>query len=156
MRLTRPLLTALAFTLASVAGHVHAQSLQELYEAARAYDATFLAARSQAQAAEFRAEQANALKRPSAALSANATASLLDTPVLPRGDSNTGGLELSASYPLFNKANQASFDQAAKALMVAKADLETAEQDLIVRSPGRPWRPSGPWRPGRNWPGSPC
>jgi outer membrane protein len=133
MRLTRPLLTALAFTLASAAGHVHAQSLQELYEAARAYDATFLAARSQAQAAEFRAEQAKALKRPSAALSANVTASQLKTPVLSEGDSNTGGLELNGSYPLFNKANQASFDQAAKARLVAQTDLETAEQDLIVR-----------------------
>ena len=46
-RLLRPLLLAL-----SLCGAAQAQSLTELYEAARAYDATYLAARAQAEAAE--------------------------------------------------------------------------------------------------------
>ena len=136
MRPTRPLLSALSLVLALAAGHVHAQSLQELYEAARAYDATYLAARALAQSAEYRAAQARALKLPSAALAGNANATQLDTPFLAgreQGDSNTVAVELRGSYPLFNRANSATYDQAAKSLLVSKADLETAEQDLIVR-----------------------
>jgi outer membrane protein len=43
---------------------LQAQNLQELYEAARAYDATYLAARSLAESAEFKAAQADALACP--------------------------------------------------------------------------------------------
>jgi len=136
MRPTRPLLSALSLVLGLAAGHAHAQSLQELYEAARAYDATYLAARALAQSAEYRAAQARALKLPSAALAGNANSTQLDTPFLAgrdQGDSNTVAVELRGSYPLFNRANSATYDQAAKSLLVSKADLETAEQDLIVR-----------------------
>ena len=69
MRSTRLSLLALAAVLPSgAAPRACAQSLRELYEAARAYDATYLAARAQAQSAEFRAAQAEALARPSPAL----------------------------------------------------------------------------------------
>ena len=51
-------LVALAFALP---GLVSAQNLLELYNAARAYDATYLAARALAESAEFRAAQALSL-----------------------------------------------------------------------------------------------
>ena len=131
MRLTRPLLSALVLVLAA-AGSARAQSLQELYEAARAFDASYLSARSLAESAEYRAAQADALKRPSLGLSASATTSALELPRT-QGSSNslTGSLRL--QYPLFNRANDATYEQAAKALLVAQTDLETAEQDLILR-----------------------
>jgi outer membrane protein len=109
------------------------QSLRELYEAARAYDATFLAAQAQAQASEFRAAQADALRKPSAALQAAATTSNTDPANLPAGDSNTISASLSGRYPLFNRANDASLAQARASLVAAQAELDAAEQNLIVR-----------------------
>ena len=110
-----------------------AQSLQEMYEAARAYDAAYLAARAQAASAEFRVAQSEALLRPSAALTAGATAQQQDLPRVGSGDTNTLQSAVQGRLPLFNKANEATVAQARKSLGVAKADLETAEQDLIVR-----------------------
>jgi outer membrane protein len=132
MRTTRPLLSALALALSLAAGHVHAQSLRELYEAARAYDASFLSARALAQAAEFKAAQADALNRPSAQLSSNLTSNQFDLPTVD-GASHTLNATASARYTLYNEANKATVSQARKALLVAQNDLETAEQDLIVR-----------------------
>ena len=128
------LAAAIAVALPGVAG---AQSLKELYEAARAYDATFLAARSLAQSAEYRAEQAKALRRPSVALSGNARRDEIDPPV---GDgtvsSNTWRGDLTGRLPLYNATSDATIAQALKNFDVAQADLETAEQDLIVRVSG--------------------
>ena len=109
------------------------QSLRDLYEAARAYDASYLAARATAQSAEYRVAQSEALLKPSAALTGSATASQLDLPIVGTGDSNTVQGALSGRYPLFNRANQATVAQARKSLDVARADLDAAEQDLIVR-----------------------
>jgi hypothetical protein len=49
-----------------------AQNLLELYDLAHGYDATYLAARAQAESAPYRVEQARALMRPSATLSSSA------------------------------------------------------------------------------------
>lgn len=129
-------LTALATAAVLALGFApsaFSQSLRSLYEAARAYDATYLAARAQAQSAEFRAAQADALNRPSAALQANATTSNIDPANLPAGDANTVNAQLSGRYPLFNRANDATVSQARASLQAAQAELEAAEQDLIVR-----------------------
>ncbi len=130
--LRRPLLAALTLAIAALAPAVQAQSLQELYEAARAYDATYLSARSLSQSAEFKAAQAEALRRPTASMTANVTGTQLDLPRV-NGSNNTVGANVGARYPLFNKANEASYSQAQKALQLAQADLMTAEQDLILR-----------------------
>lgn len=110
-----------------------AQSLRDLYEAARAFDATYLAARATAQSAEYRVAQSEALLKPSAALTGSATAMQLDLPIVGTGDSNTVQGALSGRYPLFNRASQATVAQARKSMDVARADLDAAEQDLIVR-----------------------
>ena len=130
-RLSQALLAA-GFVLALPLG-AQAQSLKELYEAARAYDATYLAAKSLAESAQFRAEQSEALGRPSAALRANASTSQIDPPTIPSGSSNSAGVSLNGSYSLFNRANAATIEHARKSLLTAQADLDTAEQDLIVR-----------------------
>ena len=140
MRLKRtrvPMATTMlaAFTLAGAALPMaaSAQNLQALYDAARAFDATYLAARHQADSAQFKAEQGEALNRPSAALTGSATRTQIDAPKIPTGSSNSAGLTLSGRYPLFNRANTATVAQARKSLLVAQADLDAAEQDLIVR-----------------------
>ncbi len=126
------LIAGLAMTLSSPAW---SQSLKELYEAARAYDATYLAAKAQADSAEYRVAQSEALLKPSAALASTATLARLDLPI-PRGgegSSNSAGATVSGRYPLINQANQATIAQSRKSMDLSKADLETAEQDLIVR-----------------------
>ncbi len=128
----RHLLSVLTLAIASWGTTAHAQSLQELYDAARSYDASYLASRALAQSAEFKAAQADALGLPSASLAANATGNRYELPKV-NGDSNTVGAAVNARYPLFNKANDATRAQAQKSLQAAQADLVTAEQDLILR-----------------------
>lgn len=120
----------LAFALTPAA---QAQSLKELYEAARAYDATYLSARALAESAQHRVAQSEALARPSAALTAGATTSAVNPSFGPSGDSNAVQGTLSARLPLINQANDATIAQARRSLDVAQADLDAAEQDLIVR-----------------------
>jgi len=131
----RPVAAALVLALGALLGAsgAHAQSLQELYEAARAFDATYLAAKAQAQSAEYRAAQADALSRPSLAATASATTANLNPPIGPSGDSNTLNASLQGRMPLINRANSASQAQAQRSLELSKAELEAAEQDLIVR-----------------------
>ncbi len=110
-----------------------AQGLQDLYEAARAYDATYLAAKAQAQSAEYRAAQADALSKPSLSATASATSTTISPPIGATGDSNTINGSLQGRLPLYNRANSASQAQAKRSLELSKAELEAAEQDLIVR-----------------------
>ena len=58
-RLRQVMLAAL--TLAAASG-AWAQSLQEVYEAARAYDAAYLGARATADSAQYRKAQSDALR----------------------------------------------------------------------------------------------
>lgn len=129
-----PAALAIALGLAFTAG-ARAQSLQELYEAARGYDATYQAARALLDSAQYRVEQAKALNRPSVGLQVAATRSGSDTPYSSTlsADTNTVSAGISASQSLFNRANSATIDQADKSLGVSRADFEAAEQDLIVR-----------------------
>ena len=134
MRSKRLTLLAAATLLAlGAAPSAFAQNLRELYEAARAYDASFLAAQAQARAAEFKAAQADALSRPSAALTAAANAGYVNADGRPGGDSNTVNAALQGRYPLFNRANDATQAQAQQSLALSQAELAAAEQDLIVR-----------------------
>ncbi len=128
-----PRLVPLALALASAGFAAQAQSLQAVYDAAKVYDATYLAARALAASAEFRVARADALTRPSAALTGSATTTARDVPRLGSGDSNSIGATVSGRYPLINRGNLATISQARKSQALALADLETAEQDLIVR-----------------------
>jgi len=123
-------LTAIALAIPALG---FAQSLQELYTAARGYDATYLAARALTESAEFRAAQAEALNLPSASITAGATAEVIDVPTIGTGDSNTVNAALNGRYALFNRANGSTIAQARKGYEAALADLELAEHDLIVR-----------------------
>ncbi len=123
-----PLLLAL-----SLCGAAHSQGLSALYEAARAYDATYLAARAQAEAAEYRAAQAKALGLPTVTANLRGVTRQIDLPRSDYESNNALQTELNGRYPLFNKANQASMEQAERSLIASKAELEAAEQDLIIR-----------------------
>lgn len=124
----------------------HAQSLREVYDAARAYDATYLAARALAESSQYRMAQAEALNRPNVGLVANASRSDVDVPSTLTGPNRTPipgtdghfyghriDAAVSATQPLYNRGNDASIAQAKRAYEAAQADFESAGQDLIVR-----------------------
>ncbi len=141
-RLALPLLAILgAFAVGA-----QAQSLNELYQAARDYDAAYLAARAQSETAQHRLSQAEALRKPTVGMAVGSTygqARPLSATV-PIGNGNradyntntnttTTNAGLSASYSLFNRATGVTISQAERAVVVARADLDIAEQELIVR-----------------------
>jgi outer membrane protein len=110
--------------------------LQDLYSAARGFDASYQSAKSLFDANLAKAEQSKALLLPTAnfALGASNTTQDVNSPVTSRNfsyDSQTA--TLSASQPLYRPANKASYDQGMKQVELARAQLQVAEQDLIVR-----------------------
>ena len=144
----KPLAMALALGLA--AGAAQAQSLRELYEAARAYDATYLGARATAEAAQYRSDQAGALRLPTVGLQATSTyidaktgtrsvippsaaASAISSTTTTEARTTTNQVVLSAQQTLYNRANSATIDQADRGVSIAMAQLRAAEQDLVVR-----------------------
>lgn len=132
-----PFLSTLAVAVAAAlflaSAPAQAQGLLELYQSARSFDASYLAARAQADAAVPRAAQSLALRRPSAALSAGLTGSRIDTVASGTLSSTNTQAVLQARQPLFNRAADASIEQAQAQLDAAHADMEIAEQDLIAR-----------------------
>lgn len=131
---TLPLVTALSLALSLPAG---AQSLVDLYGAARSFDATYQSAKSQFEAAQAKAAQARAGVLPSAGLVMDASRTNLANRVegAPRTESTYGAnsASLSASQPLYRPANWIALEQGKKGVDVAQAQLQAAEQDLIVR-----------------------
>jgi outer membrane protein len=111
-----------------------AQSLVDLYDAARAFDATYQSAKSQYDAGLAKAEQARAGLLPSVNLGAGANRYNIsgDTPGLDK-NYGTQSATLSASQPLYRPANVATAEQGKKSVEIAQAQLQTADQFLIVR-----------------------
>jgi len=133
----RPLPLALAVILGlGSAASAQAQSLLELYQMARAYDSTYLAAKSLADSRQYAVKQVEALAWPQANATANANHNRTDYPDttgIPTRSLDSQGASLNARAPLFNRANSVTIEQARKSLDVARYDLDIAEQDLIVR-----------------------
>jgi outer membrane protein len=132
-RALRALAAGLAISLLTGLQAAGAETLKELYEAARPYDAAYLSAKAQADSAQYRVAQVEALARPSAAVAATASTAQVDPSTVPRGSSNSAGASLNGRYALFNRANGVTIEQARRGLEVDLAALEAAEQDLIVR-----------------------
>ncbi|MDO8277529.1 MAG: TolC family protein, partial [Burkholderiaceae bacterium] len=127
-------LLTLSAALGAAYSPAQAQSLVELYESARSYDASYQSAKAQYDANQFRAEQARAGLLPSANLTAGASRSLFDNsnPQVERAY-GTQNIALAASQPLYRPANRITFDQSRRQLELAEGQLAAAEQDLITR-----------------------
>ncbi|HET7794939.1 MAG TPA: TolC family outer membrane protein [Rhizobacter sp.] len=135
-----PPLTGVALACALTLGAVpfaHAENLQEVYDIARGYDATYLAARAAVDSVQYRAAQAHALRRPNVSATVGASQTTNETTVegTTTSDLKTNGASgnILATQSLFNRANDATISQADLSLEIAKADLQTADQELIVR-----------------------
>jgi outer membrane protein len=116
---------------------VQAQSLVDLYESARGFDATFQSAKSQFDATLARADQAKAAVLPSANLALNASRSsqesTLEGSTTTDRSYGTQSATLSATQPLYRPGNWATYEQGKKQVDLAQAQLAAADQDLIVR-----------------------
>jgi len=130
----RQLPLALALSAAFVLP-AQAQSLVDLYDAARSFDASYQSAKSQYEANLYRAEQAKAGLLPNAGLTmgANRTNVSSGTEAFDRGSFGNQSATVSASQPLYRPFNTALATQGQKSVDVAQAQLQAAEQDLIVR-----------------------
>jgi outer membrane protein len=128
-------LLAVAAVLACGAAGATAQSLGALYEAARAYDPTYLGARATAESAQYTFETVKALNRPSVSALVQGGASHLDFPnAVPRTETNqTIEGQITAQMSLYNKQNNLAIDQAERQFNAARDTLTLAEEDLIVR-----------------------
>ncbi len=130
-----PLSLALSAVLAAFAPAVQAQNLVELYRSAREYDASYQSARSLYEANLAKAEQAKAGILPTAGLSLGASRTNFENnnPVADRSFPTQTG-SLNASQPLYRPGNWATYEQGKQQVVLSKAQLEAAEQDLIVRT----------------------
>jgi outer membrane protein len=130
-----PLSIAAAVALLAMAPLAHAQSLVELYESARAFDASYQSAKLQYDANLARADQAKAGILPTAGFSAGASRTSFEntTPVIDRSF-NTQNAALNLSQPLYRPANWATYQQASRQVELAGAQLQAADQDLVVRT----------------------
>ena len=126
---------------ASFALPAQAQSLVDLYESARGFDASYQSAKSQFNATQAKAEQAKSAILPTAnfgfvkSRSSQEYTPGVATSTNPYRD-YTFGTEtstLSASQPIYRPANLASYQQGTKQFDLALAQLLAADQDLIVR-----------------------
>lgn len=123
------------------AGTSQAQSLADVYEMAKGYDANYQAAKSQYEANLAKAEQGKAVLLPQIGLGAGATRSnfsvhgINGSAVIPQDryyTTQTAGLN--ATQALYRPANLATYKQSQKALDAAEAALLQSEHDLIVRT----------------------
>jgi outer membrane protein len=121
---------------AAISLPAHGQSLIELYDSARSYDATYQGARAQYDASVARADQAKAGILPAVGLSAS-TQSIeqelsTNTLSIRRGlPSQSAGIN--ATQPLYRPVNWDAYEQSKLQIDMAQDTLTLAEQDLIVR-----------------------
>jgi outer membrane protein len=142
---TLPLTAAMVLAFASSA---KAQSLVEMFDAARGYDAGFISAKAQFEANLAKANQTLGGILPNIALSASATRTYFDfrpdTPYVHPTDPTksilpsqrfygTGSASVTLSQPIYRPAAWAAYRQGGHLLEQAAAQYEAAEQDLLVR-----------------------
>lgn len=132
-----PLAAALSAALCSTA---QAQSLLDMYEAARGYDASYISAKAQYEANLARANQALGGILPSIILSGSQTKTdykteLRDPPYTPNPtkELETRTAALTLTQPIYRPAAWAAYRQGGQLLQQAAAQYEATEQDLLVR-----------------------
>ena len=129
--LLRPLVAAVVLALGGTSG-AQAQSLSELFVAARDHDASYLSAVANAKATRAKGDQAWAGVLPQVNFSADKfkTANNIDTSQPTRdSDSQT----LSIKQPLFQVGSFLGVEQGAHTRDIADRQSQAAEQDLVIR-----------------------
>ncbi len=132
---TLPLTAAVMLAFASSA---QAQSLVEMYEAARGYDAGFISAKAQFEANLAKANQALGGILPNIAVSVSQVRT--DFQRQSQGAERTAVTELETkttaatlTQPIYRPAAWATYRQGGRQLQQAAAQYESAEHDLLIR-----------------------
>ena len=136
--LFRPLPIALAVVL-SFSSSVQAQSLVDLYEVARGYDASFISAKAQYEANLAKANQTLGGILPN--ISLGSTATRTNATVSYDQSPSSNGQNIYGNYtanvtmtqPIYRPAVWATYKQGGRQLLQATAQYEAAEQELLVR-----------------------
>lgn len=136
---TLPLSAAVVLAFAT---NAQAQSLVEMFEAARGYDAGFISAKAQFEANLAKANQTLGGILPNIALTASATRTYFEGrndngtawPINPNPRVyGTGVGAVTLTQPLYRPAAWAAYRQGGHLLQQAAAQFEAAEQDLLIR-----------------------
>jgi outer membrane protein len=113
---------------------VSAQTLVQLFDAARATDATYQGARAQYDANLAKADQSRSLILPSANLSTGISRNHYDSTTPPiDGPYTAVTASIGATQPLYRPANRIGYEQGMRLVDIAKAQLQVAEQELLIR-----------------------
>ena len=137
MRFFRPLPLVSAMALA-FCGVAHGQSLLELYDAARGFDANYQSVQAQFEATRLKSSQAQAKLGPTGSLSVNLSKNSINYNPN-QGSSNydrfygTNTASVTASQPLYRPADKAEVAQSNLQMQVVQEQLAAAEQELMVR-----------------------
>jgi outer membrane protein len=122
------------------ASSAQAQSLVEMYEAARGYDAGFISAKSLYEANLAKANQALGGILPNIAVSVSQTRTDFQRQVIGVDATRTPVTELETKttaatlvQPIYRPAAWATYRQGGRQLQQAAAQYETAEHDLLIR-----------------------
>jgi len=143
MSLTRTVFRTLPVTAAvmlAFASNAQAQSLVEMYDAARGYDAGFISAKAQFEANLARANQTLGGILPNISVSASQIktdykSELRDAPytVSPTRQLETRSATATLVQPIYRPAAWAAYRQGGQLLQQAAALYEAAEHDLLIR-----------------------
>ena len=135
--LFRPLPIALAVVL-SFSSSAHAQSLIDLYEVARGYDASLISAKAQYEANLAKANQTLGGILPNIAMTTSATRTNISvtadaTAATTENRYGVYSANVTMTQPLYRPAVWATYKQGGPQLLQATAQYEAAEQELLVR-----------------------
>jgi len=134
----RKLLLSLMSVGLMTAGGAQGEDLLQVYQLAQQNDAQLKTAQAQRDSAFEKKPQAEALLKPSVALSASANGVRSDVMHSPTGSSlksyTTANLSLSVSHPLYHRDYWIQLGQADRQVAQASSQYAADEQDLIVRA----------------------
>jgi len=133
-----PLISALALAFCGMA---HGQSLLELYDVARGFDASYQSVQAQFEATRLKSAQAQAKLGPTGSLSVNVSKNNLNYDPVKTSALNpsftrfygANTATIVGSQPLYRPADKAEVAQSSLQVQVVEEQLAAAEQDLMVR-----------------------
>jgi outer membrane protein len=133
--MTRKLLTLVLFLSAALVAPVaSAANVSEVYRDALAFDAQYASAKAAYQAAEEKIPQARAGLLPNVSATASLTHAQAQTTFPSNFSFNSTSWGVSATQPIFRKQNWVVADEADAQVKAAQAELQTASQDLLLRT----------------------
>jgi outer membrane protein len=122
-------------------GMAHGQSLLELYDVARGFDASYQSVQAQFEATRLKSAQAQAKLGPTGSLSVNVSKNNLNYDPVKTSALNpsftrfygANTATIVGSQPLYRPADKAEVAQSSLQVQVVEEQLAAAEQDLMVR-----------------------